>query len=536
MKYNFNWKKVVFDIETTNLLQPMIDFTKRPLQLKEDAQLWCIALRDLESKDYVILVPEEYIEEPPSSCTPEQYEIYKKLNKDILSKEIFEDYIVGIDELIGHNIIGFDLPALKLFNMLDYEIEYINIVNDFKTQTTINGRRVKIRDTSVMSTLAWADRPNGHSLEAFGKQFGNEKIDFNKFHCFSAEMIIYCIQDVNVNVDVYNFVLNELLEWGYNTAEIPIYELPYLVEAKISDLILKQGLFGFDYDMELSQSNKIELDALLQERAENVNPNLPPKGLNQTESKKYTPPARAKTKTGALTAHMKKFLEKHNIAYNPMEDTYEFEGKTFLIDNTQCIKESLPATIKDLAHLKSYLIDLGWQPTEWSVRDLSRDTSKKLLNETKFLETVDRYVKSTFEKEFTEGRLKELSLPPDITREEFKTWLLAKKSELRNRPFKVPTSPKLRVGTAKELCPHLEQMADKVPFIKDVTEYYTYQHRRNSIGGSTEYDEDDDEATTGYESQIREDGRISTFAFTNSSSTTRMRHIGVNIAAPVKQL
>ena len=535
MKYNFNWKKVVFDIETTNLLQPMIDFTKRPLQLKEDARLWCIALRDLESKDYVILVPEEYIEEPPSSCTPEQYETYKKLNKDILSKEILEDYLVGIDELIGHNIIGFDLPALKLFNMIDYEIEYINIVNDFKTQTTINGRRVKIRDTSVMSTLAWADRPNGHSLEAFGKQFGNEKIDFNKFHCFSAEMIIYCIQDVNVNVDVYNFVLNELLEWGYNTAEIPIYELPYLVEAKISDLILKQGLFGFDYDMELSQSNKIELDALLQERAENVNPNLPPKGLNQTESKKYTPPARAKTKTGALTAHMKKFLEKHNIAYNPMEDTYEFEGKTFPIDNTQCIKESLPATIKDLAHLKSYLIDLGWQPTEWSVRDLSRDTSKKLLNETKFLETVDRYVKSTFEKEFTEGRLKELSLPPDITREEFKIWLLAKKSELRNRPFKVPTSPKLRVGTAKELCPHLEQMADKVPFIKDVTEYYTYQHRRNSIGGSTEYDEDD-EATTGYESQIREDGRISTFAFTNSSSTTRMRHIGVNIAAPLKQL
>ena len=67
-------------------------------------------------------------------------------------------------------------------------------------------------------------------------------IDFNKFHCFSAEMIIYCIQDVNVNVDVYNFVLNELLEWGYNTAEIPIYELPYLVEAKISDLILKSSM------------------------------------------------------------------------------------------------------------------------------------------------------------------------------------------------------------------------------------------------------------------------------------------------------
>lgn len=98
-------------------------------------------------------------------------------------------YLKGRRALAGHNIIGFDLPAL--FKMHG---EWEHVPN--------------VLDTQIVSRFLWPERPWGHHLKGWGTHLGNEKGDFaytvERFAQFSEEMLDYCIQDVMVNVDIYH--------------------------------------------------------------------------------------------------------------------------------------------------------------------------------------------------------------------------------------------------------------------------------------------------------------------------------------------
>jgi hypothetical protein len=111
-----------------------------------------------------------------------------------------------------------------------------------------------------------------------------------------------------------------------------------------------------------------------------------------------------------------------------------------------------------------------------------------------------------------------------------------------DRPLKVYTNPSLTVGMSKEIDPAISAIADKFPYAKQVSEYLTYNHRRNSIASNgfvfDTYDpdddyNDDDEPDAGFlaSSRIYEDGRIPTPADTNGCNTSRMRQkVVVNLA------
>ena len=525
-----SYERIVLDIEATNLLEPMIDFTQRPLKLKPDAKLWCISVRCIDTNSSFTMIPPDIlkeIEEGKYQESPEIEEEFSKLTTVPLTKDRLDKmFSNSVETLIAHNGVKYDLPALKLFNLLDYEVGYPffeEINNDFKNESTINGKPIEIIDTLVLSKLLNADRLGGHSLKNFGKQGNNEKLDFEDFSQFSKSMVIYCDRDTLVNKEAYESLLEEKGDYDK-------WDIPYKVELKLADLIFKQELFGFEYDMNLSSNNKIELDKLLKERYDEVTPNIPPKPLNKGEAKQYTPPKVKFSKSSqTLSAHMKKFLEKVGAEYNPLNQTYTFEEREYDLYYDGCIKESLPADIKDLSHLKGYLISLGWEPSQWNIRDLTRDSKKKTLSKDKFIATVHRYVEDTYESPFTVSRLKELNLKEDTTKEQLTDFLLSQYKEDRPKPVRVPTTPPFRVGASKELCPNLERLAEEgtIPFVKSMVEYFTYQHRRNSIAGGI--NEETGEPTKGFESYVREDGRISTLIDSNSTNTSRMSHKVVNI-------
>ena len=46
-------------------------------------------------------------------------------------------------------------------------------------------------------------------LAGWGEALGNSKIHFDQWHEYSKEMLRYCMQDVKVNVDIYNALLEE---------------------------------------------------------------------------------------------------------------------------------------------------------------------------------------------------------------------------------------------------------------------------------------------------------------------------------------
>lgn len=520
------YERIILDIETTNLLEPMIDFTKRPLALKPDAKLWCIAVKCIDTNNSFVMIPPEILEEIEQGKyqdTPEIEEEYSKITIVPLTKDRLDKMFSNIVKtFIGHNIIKFDLPALKLFGLLDYDIGYPyyeELNNSFKTETTINGKEIDICDTLVLSKLLNADRFGGHSLKNFGKNNGLEKMEFEKFDSFSKHMVVYCLRDVNVNHDAYNALIDE-------KGDYEGWDKPYTMEAKLADLVLKQELFGFEYDLELSAKNKVELDKLLEDRYNTVTPNIPPKPLNIGEAKQWTPPkVKFSKSSNSISSHMKKFLEKIGAEYNPFTNKYTFEGKEYDLYYDGPVKETLPASIKDLAHLKGYLISLGWIPSQWNIRDLTRDSKKKIISKDKFLATVDRYVEDTFEGPFKELRLKELELSlKKTTPEKLKEFLIGQYNDKRIKPIRVPTTPPFRVGATKDLCPNLEALAQNgtIPFVKDMVEYFTYTHRRNSISGGV--DEETGEPSKGFESYIREDGRIGTPVDSNATNTSRMAH------------
>lgn len=119
-------------------------------------------------------------------------------------------------ELIGHNLIGYDIPVLEKILSADFS-------------------KCKITDTLVMSRLANPSREGGHSLDNWGTVLNCPKGDHNVWDVFSYDMLEYCIQDVRVNALVYKRLLSELR--GFEPESI---NLEHQVQSIVTQQI-KQG-------------------------------------------------------------------------------------------------------------------------------------------------------------------------------------------------------------------------------------------------------------------------------------------------------
>lgn len=124
--------------------------------------------------------------------------------KDIKSGEFFEfspiskqgvnqipNFLDKCKVLCAHNGISYDWFAIK--QTLGYE--YAG----------------KLIDTLVMSRVLFPDRPGGHSVEAWAKKLGGEqKVENEDWSEFSENMLIRCRSDVNIQEQIYNYLLKEM--------------------------------------------------------------------------------------------------------------------------------------------------------------------------------------------------------------------------------------------------------------------------------------------------------------------------------------
>ena len=485
----------VIDIETNNLLAEMLDFSSLPYKLHKNANLWCVVIRDVDTNEVTVL---------------------KSESGNTITKEMLQNALVGTTEIIAHNGIKFDFISLKLFGVLDYTVGYLG------QDDTIFGIPVKITDTLIRSRLFNPDRYGGHSLDAWGKKLGEHKGNFHNFESYSDEMVTYCIQDTNVTALIFKELEKEYV--SYNG-----WKKPEKLENKLADLAVRRETYGFWFDKELAVTCLDDLIGKMQELETNVNPLLPPKPMNKTKLKQFTPPKNPFKKDGSVSSIMEKFAEKHGARIQG--NKFYYKDDVFLLPLDEPIETHEKASISDIDHVKMYLIELGWQPSEFKVRDLTKDSKKQNLSYQKRVEALDRWLEQTFtEEKYKDSRLSELGMGDD--RDTIRTKLL---SQLRDdKPVRVPTSPMVRVGVEKDLCPNLVKLGDRVSFANDFTLYLTYKHRKSSIAGGDVEDMDFDEETpnTGFLAMYRDvDKRIPTPAIEIGASTNRYRHIGVcNIA------
>lgn len=468
--------RFVIDIETNNLLSNMLDYSSLPYKLNKDARLWCIVLRDID--------------------TDEVKELVSESGGDITRKNL-EGVLEGVTELVGHNAIKFDMLTLKLFGVLDYEIGYLH------KPDKVFGKEVKVTDTLVRSRLLNPDRKGGHGLAAWGKVLGDFKGDFHDFSKFTPEMLSYCIQDTKVTSLIFDKLEREYQGYiGWKKAE--------KLENKLADIAIRRETYGFWFDKEKAIACVEELTQLMQDLANNVNPLLPPKPMTKGNLKKFTPPKKQVNQDGSISALMEKFAIRHDAIIE--DDLFIYKGLAREIPFTEPLETHEVADISDLDHVKSYLIELGWRPMEMKIRDLTKDSKKQTLPYEKRVETLDRWLKQTFDEgKYKEVRLRELDMGVKVTKEVVRKTLLPKLE--KEYPVRVPTSPCVRVGVEKELCPNLVKIGDKVAFAKDFVLYQTYKHRKSCIAGGDIDDMDFDEEypNTGYLSMYREaDERVST--------------------------
>ena len=132
--------RLVFDIETNDL----------PPNVKK---IWCLVAKDLDTKNVYTFGPES-IEEGVA-------------------------FLQRADYLVGHNIIGFDIPVIE---------ELMNV--------KLGREGVSIVDTHTLSRLFNPTRDGGHSLAAWGSRLGMAKIDFETFDHYSGEMLEYFIMSL----------------------------------------------------------------------------------------------------------------------------------------------------------------------------------------------------------------------------------------------------------------------------------------------------------------------------------------------------
>jgi len=133
---------------------------------------------------------------------------------DDLNKDSILSAFSGATKIIGHNIIGYDLPLLKMF----YGIDLVDIlgkdaiIDTYLWSKVLNPDRELPRGcpTSVRNLLSNKLKKIGpHGLESWGWRVGERKIEIHDWRYFDEKMLERCEVDVNINERVYNYLLKE---------------------------------------------------------------------------------------------------------------------------------------------------------------------------------------------------------------------------------------------------------------------------------------------------------------------------------------
>lgn len=129
-----------------------------------------------------------------------------KLDEDDLhlATHIYYDLGERAPTIVGHNILGYDLPVLRKLFGIQYTVG---------KEDTWNGSRVTFIDTWQLSSFLWPDRPGGHSLDNLARLAGSYKQGYTGgWTEWNQEMEDYCIQDCKATYEVYKYLMRELKE------------------------------------------------------------------------------------------------------------------------------------------------------------------------------------------------------------------------------------------------------------------------------------------------------------------------------------
>jgi len=231
--------------------------------------------------------------------------VHAHYDRDSLSQALTGNFPV-----VGHNLIGFDLPVLdKLWDI------------------TVD--RSRVRDTLVLSRLSNPQREGGHKLAVWGG-----KGDHDDWTCLSKEMVDYCVQDVRVTAKAYNKLKLELRKFKQESIDLE-HEVQWIMQEQIRN--------GWLLDMR----HAIDLLATLKER----------KLVVEDEVHKVFKPKWVDVKQVVPKTKKDGSLSKVGLT----DDEYQQVQQSG--DRSPFMRRALkPFNLGSRQQIGEYLIDFGWEP------------------------------------------------------------------------------------------------------------------------------------------------------------------------------
>jgi len=299
----------------------------------------------------------------------------------------FLNYLDTAENIIAHNAMGYDIPALQKIALKLLGYVWLPKAN--------------VRCTKVMSqTLNFFRFGFGHSLAKWGEflearnqallQEAERKKDFKDvdkyralvgtyykgdytggFDAFNQDMWVYMQQDVRLNVYVYKYLMAELKRFMKNTNS-PAVAKALSDETQMDYLMAEQSENGWLFDKEGAEKLIYKVNDKLKEFSDYINPLLSAKAIVVDPDTK----ADHEPKTGKRYGTVKKpvytkagKLAKHTINWFGLPDDTTVDTSPFFRESLGfCRVDFAAGDIGNTDTVKQYLATIGWKPDEWNFK------------------------------------------------------------------------------------------------------------------------------------------------------------------------
>jgi DNA polymerase I-like protein with 3'-5' exonuclease and polymerase domains len=247
--------------------------------------------------------------------------------------------------LAGHNIVQFDNCILKkLFGF-------------------ILPKDCGLLDTMIVSLVLNYRRfgENGHSLEVWGDHLGHPKVEHEDWSQYSEEMRHRNVEDVRLNVKVYEVLIQEYLAL---LEKEPLIHTYLKVEHAVAKWCGEAALHGWPFDVEKAKALKAALEVELNKAYNALSSKLGMKAVPRDKEGGEVAPKRMKwLKDGTFDKNMATFF-----GVDPMEGLLEPEERDVDFVGEFCRVNIVPLNLGYHEDVKLFLFRNGWVPTEWNFK------------------------------------------------------------------------------------------------------------------------------------------------------------------------
>lgn len=267
---------------------------------------------------------------------------YSLDNKSVISITDYDEMRNAISNekvLIGHNIIGFDIPVIE--RILGIKI------------------KAKLVDTLFLSWYLYPSHIK-HGLDDWGKHFKILKPKIDDWENLSLEDYVHrCEQDVLINIKLYSLFIDYLSELYNEDYDRIVQYLSF--KAKCAQ---KQQEAGWKLDVDKCRGYLAELEDKLVTPVSELKKAMP----KVTIYRKMAPPSKPYKKDGSLSEVGKRWFDKLEELNLP---------KNYKLPINIEVGEEKPNPSSP-SQIKAWLESLGWKPESFKYVREDRFTERKI--------------------------------------------------------------------------------------------------------------------------------------------------------------